>query len=340
MLFAPKLIGNLTLNPEDLREDRKHCRRIGPCGLGEKAMYLNDFFVDRRFYVTYTDVRRAYKRLAMSKGGFSGKGIFASMPYLVVELSNGQSRQCNFKYEEDVDKILAALESTHPEIPTHSKHAQELLRKAKEAEEASYVQNLSESAQETIRELEGERAYLEARPELSLALTAAARGKRAFDNRKPLIVAAAAFIAIIALLAILLGVYEIAQGAGMLGIYPIMFGLAFLFTVLSTQVLPIGRNGRKHVEASWDAAVNAASDYIQAWDEADEEFPVRASYAHPVVLSRMIRVIRQGRAQTKEEALNVVKNDLKALNNTVTVSQAEYDEVVAVKPMFLVMDYQ
>jgi hypothetical protein len=54
----------------------------------------------------------------------------------------------------------------------------------------------------------------------------------------------------------------------------------------------------------------------------------------------MIRVIREGRAQTAKEALEVVKTDLKALNKSVKVSQAEYDEVIAIKALFLVSDYQ
>ena len=71
-----------------------------------------------------------------------------------------------------------------------------------------------------------------------------------------------------------------------------------------------------------------------------EHFPLPARYAHPVVLDRMIRVLREGRAQNAEEALAVVKADLKALNADVQVSQEEYDEVVAIKPMFLVSDYE
>jgi hypothetical protein len=53
----------------------------------------------------------------------------------------------------------------------------------------------------------------------------------------------------------------------------------------------------------------------------------------------MIRAIRQGRAVTVEESMDVVKADLKALNPSVTVSQKEYDEVVVVKPLFTVNDY-
>ena len=71
-----------------------------------------------------------------------------------------------------------------------------------------------------------------------------------------------------------------------------------------------------------------------------EDFPVPARYAHPIVLERMIRVLREGRAQSVPEALDVVKTDLKALNADVQVTQEEYDEVVAIKSMFLVSDYQ
>lgn len=65
-----------------------------------------------------------------------------------------------------------------------------------------------------------------------------------------------------------------------------------------------------------------------------------ARYAHPIVLDRMIRVLREGRAQTAAEALARVKEDLKALTADVQVEQEEHDEVVAIKPMFLLQDYQ
>ena len=40
------------------------------------------------------------------------------------------------------------------------------------------------------------------------------------------------------------------------------------------------------------------------------------------------------------EALEIVKQDLKALNSSVEVEQEEYDEVVAVKALFLNEDYR
>ena len=54
----------------------------------------------------------------------------------------------------------------------------------------------------------------------------------------------------------------------------------------------------------------------------------------------MIRIIRQGRAQSADQAWTVMKDELKKLNAEVTVSQIEYDEITAVKPMFLICNYQ
>lgn len=79
---------------------------------------------------------------------------------------------------------------------------------------------------------------------------------------------------------------------------------------------------------------------MQRYLSAAINFPLPARYAHPAVLRRQQRVIEEGRAVTAEQALEVVKADLKALNADVEVSQEEYDEVVAIKPMFLNAEYQ
>ena len=57
-------------------------------------------------------------------------------------------------------------------------------------------------------------------------------------------------------------------------------------------------------------------------------------------MRRMTEILKEGRAENLEGALQVLKSDLKALNSSVVVEQEEYDEVVAIKPMFLVMDYK
>ena len=96
MIFAPARLGSVTLDNETLAADKKGCRRFGPCGVGEKALYLNSFFIDRHYYVALESVHRVFKRVAMSKGGFTGKGAFGSIPYLVVEYDDGAQKQCNF----------------------------------------------------------------------------------------------------------------------------------------------------------------------------------------------------------------------------------------------------
>jgi hypothetical protein len=51
----------------------------------------------------------------------------------------------------------------------------------------------------------------------------------------------------------------------------------------------------------------------------------------------MIRVIREGKAKTADEAWKVMTEELMAINSSVTVSQTEYDEITAIKPMFLIV---
>ena len=69
------------------------------------------------------------------------------------------------------------------------------------------------------------------------------------------------------------------------------------------------------------------------------DFPLPARYAHPVVLQRMVRAIEDGRAVQAEEALEVVKGELRALNSSVEVDEEEYNEVVAIKALFLNENY-
>ena len=109
MLFHPAQLGLAHLDKATLEADKKACKKIGPCGVGKKALYLNSFYIDRRYYLPYGSISRVFKRVAMSEGGFSGKGMFASMAYLVVEYDGGKQKQCNFKDERDVDTLLALL---------------------------------------------------------------------------------------------------------------------------------------------------------------------------------------------------------------------------------------
>ena len=119
IMMLTKKLGAISLPEEEVKQDKKNCRKFGPCGVGKKALYLNSFYIDRQYYVPVKSVTRIFKRVAMSKGGFTGKGIFGTLPYLVVEYDNGKQKQCNFKHEEDVDRLLAFVETNFPNIPLH-----------------------------------------------------------------------------------------------------------------------------------------------------------------------------------------------------------------------------
>ena len=118
--MKPQRLGNVSIPDEELIKDKKECKKIGPCGIGKKAVYLSSFYIDRRYYIPIDSVKRIFKRIAMSKGGFTGKGVFGTLSYLVVVYEDGKEKQCNFKHEEDVDRFLAYIEEEYPDIPVHS----------------------------------------------------------------------------------------------------------------------------------------------------------------------------------------------------------------------------
>lgn len=335
MLFKPSPLGSARLDPAELEADKKNCKKIGPCGVGQKAIYLNSFYIDRRYYLPYSSITRVFKRVAMSQGGFSGKGVFASIPYLVVEYDGGKQKQCNFKIEEEVDQILAQLEKQQPQIKRVSAAAEQRLA-AREAELAAQRRpELSPQGRKNIDELQKAIDYLEKRPELSLELSQAAKRKRAYQRTSPSYRWVAMAITVLGAAAFLYGIWALVRG-GSFAIYFTLFGLAAIFLFSGFSVLPTARNNKSAVLKRSDRAVEAMEAYLAGY----ADFPLPARYAHPVVLRRMQRAVEQGRAVWPAEALDVVKSDLKALNADVQVSQEEYDEVVAIKAMFLNEDYR
>ena len=347
--------GNQSIPASALKADKKAARRIGPVGMGRRAFYLNSFYISRMYYVLWTEVRRVYKLVAMSKGGFTGIGAFGAMSYLVVELNDGRTKKCQFKYENQTDQALRWIEETHPEIPTRSAAAQKKLDEKKLSESRLERASLEGKAGLYVQLLQNAKGYLEQRPDLYRNLSSRA-GKKRVQQMVPVrnrLLGTGIFVASLILLAAGIPMTMRTHPAG---IYMVMFGGAFLLFSLSGNLIPIGRNSPRRVEREWQDAVRACEEYVSAWespvlmqDGKDgkgsgpavclDAFPVPGRYAHPVVLERMSRVMRQGRAKDPSGALEVVKEDLKRLNKSVKVSQEEYDEVVAVKPMFLVAEY-
>ncbi len=334
MLFAPRPIGKTTLDAETLDADRRGCRRMGPCGMGERAIYLGSRYFERRFYLPWGEAERVFKRVAMSSGGFSGKGAFGAMAYLVVRFGGGQEKQCYCKREEDVDRALEWIAQNRPSIPTHSAEAEKKLAAEAAEEEARFLKTLPAEAEAALETLRAAKKHLEKRPGLAGELVAAAKQKRVVDNLKPGYLIGGALLAALGVLAMLYGAWGLLRHSAGAGYFAAGGGVAF-FTALASGVLPSRWTSKKYAQREWERVVGACRDYCGGHD-----VPVPPQYAHPIVLERMIRVVREGRAASAAAALAVVKDDLRALNSSVTVSQREHDEVATVKPLFLACGYR
>lgn len=335
MILKPVRLGKAELTTEELETDKKSCKRFGPCGVGKKALYLNSFFLDRRYYIPVSSISRVFKRVAMSKGGFTGKGLFASIPYLVVVYDNGQEKQCNFKYEEQVDQMMDYISQCFPAIKLVSSAAEQRLKK-RALEQANHkMPEISEAARGAVRELEQVQSFLEKRPALFAEMNSAAKRKRTYDRTNPSYKWVALTITLLGAAAFTYGIYALIAHQGF-AIYFLLFGLAALFLFSGANVLPTRRNNRRAIEERLTLAEKSVAAYIKSYPD----FPIPAYYAHPVTIKRMIAAIREGHATDAVSALEYVKSDLKRLNADVQVDQEEYDEVTAIKPLFLVRNYQ
>ena len=338
MLFKPAQLGLAHLDSAELEADKKACKKIGPCGVGKKALYLNSFYIDRRYYLPYGSITRVFKRVAMSQGGFTGKGMFASMAYLVVEYDGGKQKQCNFKDERDVDALLDLLAKEQPQIKRLSAAGEQAVEK-KEAEKAARkLPELTKDAEHSLSILRRAKEYLEAKPEVSDELSAAERRKRAQLKSKPVYRYVALAIFLLGIAAAAYGLYSVVNHVGSYGVYFALFGFAAIFLFSSYNMMPTARNNNSSIMKRADKAEQAAADYVKKYPNG--AFPVPSYYAHPVVLKQMMDAIEEGRAVTVPEALEAVKARLKELNADVQVDQEEYDEVVVIKAMFLNHDYQ
>ena len=338
MIFKPAQLGMAKLDKQELEADKKSCKKIGPCGVGKKALYLNSFYIDRRYYLPYGSISRVFKRVAMSSGGFTGKGMFASMAYLVVEYDGGKQKQCNFKDERDVDALLEVLAKEQPQIKLLSAAGEQVLEK-KEAEKAARkLPELTDEAKHSVTVLRRAKEYLEAKPELSDELSAAERRKRAQLQSKPVYRYVALAIFIFGIVSAAYGLYAVVTHTGGYGIYFALFGFAAIFLFSSYNMLPTARNNHSAIMKRAEKAEAAMAEYVKHYPNG--AFPVPSYYAHPIVLKQMTDAVEEGRAVTVPEALNAVENRLKALNADVQVEQEEYDEVVVIKAMFLNHDYQ
>ena len=91
-------------------------------------------------------------------------------------------------------------------------------------------------------------------------------------------------------------------------VYFVLFGMAAIFLFSGANVMPTSTNNRKAIEKRFAAAEEAVTGYV---DSLHLGLPVPACYLHPVTVERMQRAVREGRAESVEDAFDVVKNDRK-----------------------------
>lgn len=335
MLFEPKALSTTTLPKEELENDLRNAKRFGPCAIGDKALYLGRYLRDRSLYVPVSSVHRAFKRVAMSRGGFNRKGLFATLPYLVVLFDDGKERSCLFKKEEDVDLFLLEMKQRHPAIKRHSKEAEKLLKERRYRLEEKKRKLEQVKGLAVIHTLDESIALLEKTPRLSIELSAAAKQKRMHDMSNPAYKWVALAITIMGVLAALYGAYQFLHGASF-SIFFMLFGFGAIFLFSGAHVLPTSENNRTAILRRFTNSIDAMEKALA--DTPD--FPVPARYAHPTVLQWMEQIIADQRADTAAEALEQLKKDLKALNADVEVDPEEFEDIITIKPLFLVYHYE
>ncbi|MFR3120167.1 MAG: ATPase P [[Clostridium] symbiosum] len=250
--MKPQRLGNVSIPDEELIKDKKECKKIGPCGIGKKAVYLSSFYIDRRYYIPISSVKRIFKRIAMSKGGFTGKGVFGTLSYLVVVYEDGKEKQCNFKHEEDVDRFVAYIEEKYPDIPVHSLEAERKpAEKERWLEEKQRKRNISEETKRCLAKLEQAEEYLKKQSDIYMDLSQSAKKKRTYDRSNPAYKWVALAIVLMGGAAFVYGIYALTTHAGF-GMYFLLFGLAAIFLFAGANVFPTSKNNKNYIEKQSD----------------------------------------------------------------------------------------
>lgn len=333
--MAAKPLSKTVLDSEVLKRDRKSITRYDLCGLGDRAIYMGTSFTPRKYYIPYSAVTHVFKRVAVSPG--SGRAFLTPVLYLVVRYDGGQEFQTAFKYLTDADRMLKDLEEKHPDIHLVSPDWEKKQREKQKEEERLKKTVLSAQARESKKELELAGRFLEKSPELSRELASSARRKRQSDNIASWARWTAILVTVLGLAAVIGGILLMMGGGNRLvGVLMSLLGLAAAFLMFNSHILPVGDASPKRRQQEYAEALSRMEKYIGR----EKHFPLPARYAHPVVCRRMVRILLQGRAKDTAGALDVLREDLRAADSSASLEREDYEEVVLIKPLFLVADYQ
>ena len=328
MIFKPRPLSRTMLDDASLVRDKQHCRRIGPCGVGRRALYLNSYFIDRHYYVPFSAITRAFKFIEEGTGGV--RGVLAGRACLLVEYDNGLQQVCCFKYEDQIDELLRVLHKMHPEIPCVSEEEEAELEVEYERRRAEERRRppLSMRAEREIEELENAIAYLERKPELYKRLSRAAKRRRNYQSRSAGYRWAAAAIMVLGAAALIYGVVSLVC-RGFSGGYLLLCLLAAVFLFGGWRLLPTARNNNAAVLRGDKQARVQMQNYIDRFPA----FPLPARYAHPIVLRRMQQ---DGDAEAREK---LIEHNLRLVAHIVKkyyFQHADQDDLISIGTIGLI----
>lgn len=327
-------LSKTVLDPSDVKADRKKCRKYDQCGLGQKCIYMGSTMHPRHYYIPYSAVTNVFKRVGASNPG--GKGFLAPVLFIVVRYDDGKEQECSFRYLQDADKMLYDLEKNHPEIPLLSPEGLRKQAEREAAEERIQANALSDTARRSRKILEDARWEVHKRPGVYEKLAAMAKMKRHADLMKPWVRYVAVGLLAGGLALAAAGIAVMQSGSRVIGVIVALLGVMLLFLAGNSKALPGKTNSRKLREKEYQDALAAMKNSLKHY----KDFPIPYYYAHPYTFDRMIRIIQEERAETVEDALAVLKADLKSMDSSVALSGDDYKQVVTIKPLFTVQDYR
>lgn len=331
-----KEIGNIKLDKEVIRQDRKDCVRINNHGIGKEAIYLGNYFFARCNVIPIKCIIRVFKRIAMSKGGFTGKGIFASIPYVVVVCNNGEEIQATLKDEILADNFIDYIKEHFPLIKTLSLKQEETIEQSKKEREARKVKNLSDVAKKSIEELKDIKGKLLSEKDVYRQYSVAAKERRSSMLAKDVYIYFLWVILVFGIIVFAYGIYAVIQKQGM-AIYTILFGFAIIFFFVSMQILPTQKYNKKSILERYKKAKQNAVLTTQRFIK--EDFPIPPKYVHFSTISRLIAGIEEGKGETIDTAYKRFVEELKKMNKDVSLYPDEYEEIMDIKPIYLVENY-
>ncbi len=334
-MAAPQPLSTKTLDPQAVTADRKTAKKYDQCGLGQLAIYMPSKYLPRKFYIPNEAVTNVYKRVAVSP--MSGKFFLTPILSLVIRYDDGKEVESTFRYLDDADKMLNQLEAEHPSISLLSPEGEKKRQEKEEMDRKVRENVLSPEGQHEVTRLENAKWYLEKRPALTTALSGTARVKRSVDNINPMYQAIAFAVVILGLILVAAGIFlRLNGGNGSAEILTALAGIALLFVMMNSKVLPTRKRNKKALQRDYDKALGDMETYLKS----EKDFPLPARYAHPYTCERLISILKEESAADANGALEVLKEDLKKMDNTVALSGDDYKQVVTIKPMFLVADYK